>query len=1750
MNKLLQHIINAGDVDHKILPSLLKMDEGGELIKLKDSKGRVREYNTESRKYKRLYDQGKIGSWSKFDQGSGKWVSSDASDPNAEFVSSPKILPEVVVSSKVKPNSLGSYSSSFYKENPYEDFYRNRYQQEKEEFESAPGWAQQSVGGWDRDSRQKNVRDQINEEYQKKYSDYVASKLIGRNPQGSQSRDTWLSNKNFTPRELQVLTGSQKLPQPNLWAQGVQGLYNTGDMLTFGSLPELAMPGIARSEVQNYNNPLLALAPLSVPAKMVQSVYKDNYSLGDALAGRPNDAGIAEDIATDPLTYLSFGTKPLLTGAARLSRLSSPYLNRAARFVPQAVKNNLQFLKNTKGTGVTQLPESGYVSGSYVPDYMKGVEVVDPETGVSKIVFQLEDDILPPPPTEQWNLIDYSNVPSFIDNLPGIVNKPSTLSVLKNKALASGTKLKNKLFPENYHDYGKPFANRRYDSWAHDIHPDLPDVLQPGELKNLHKEAIRHFGGRQGVSDLGQFANKNIGLYVRDRLANRIPSYTKPTVVDETTGLIKNYGPNKKHPSLAGKDAANEIIYPQLMYSHTYDQARLDILRTPYQKWGYDISKLNPSQLNLMDSYARGYNDFFNSYGRGFASPIKTKTGDFYADKVQQLKNAVVQNKFPEATQVRRGEGNYNINLLDPITYKPTGKVKLKSDLEVGDVYKDDGFLSTSLDRNYTWGEDVASEVIDIPGGMKQSYAYPNAMSSSPYVDELEAILPPGLIRRVEEVRLPNSDGRFLNNAKFRTSLINPYTTTGLFLGAGALKQKEEGGENKQYSGSSIVDYLATRGYSGNKKFRKQLAQEYGVEGYDYSARKNLELLSKLRENDDLLEAHEQSFAPVTPESLEELTKERTKRIVETATQRDERKISPQEFNRRMSMMMGFDVSQGIPSDRFVINTPKLSLSPKVKYDKFSLIPRMENKSIDLSSTKPDKPEVIQQVAPPVEKQPVVNNTGFRFDLNPTQKQGINPLPFYNPFIPGNMTVAGTNTPVAPATVNTSKPQQKQTVIDKPWYEDAWDAASSALNTAEDYASDAWQGISTAPAKVSKWWSDGINNSILGQGNVTMNPYGFTPQGAKAMADDLMSIMPEAVQDLWEKAKNSNERSKAKNNPSLVERKSGLDPTKLKYDPVYITGDTLKDNARRYHIPEVMDLDYMRFGVRNRGDYSELNTEGAPITTFEPFVSSKKYFATSKDPANATYIGISTDGRVKVGTKDKFQDKEYQITRSYGNKVIDFNRDETGKIVKVPSNPKASKETLSPSVKVLGDDGKAIDGKLSLLLPREGNQEQSYDLVTGGRYILQTPDGKTKLVSGSLKNIEDEFYRMKGKHPWVNIITLDNGSYSRGLRTFDQKLTKKDLKGYDNQNTGGGNFAYLLPGQKKTRYDSKFFDFEQEAKKKLQAKYPGRKVEIRFQNEGLYDETGGRDIESQINIQKKGNSKTPVSLHNFGAARDYILYVDGKPINADANKQLYKDVLWNAADATGTYHLEDWDPAHISLAKEGQKTAFDELAKKYPDIWANPNFQRSLEFINKNKANPTYEEYFEMLNNIAEFTGQPKVTEVMKRKGWKFNKDGKIVDKKGRLVNKASGGAVIDPRGQWAYPGMDTIVPTASGDITMQGVPYPVYGEDETGYGQMMMPGGEYQFPGQMVYETPMMKSGGQHGGLDRWFAERWVDVKTGKPCGRQEGENRAYPACRPSRRVSSQTPKTSSEMSPAEKAKFKRSKTSSQRINYNHKRN
>lgn len=66
---------------------------------------------------------------------------------------------------------------------------------------------------------------------------------------------------------------------------------------------------------------------------------------------------------------------------------------------------------------------------------------------------------------------------------------------------------------------------------------------------------------------------------------------------------------------------------------------------------------------------------------------------------------------------------------------------------------------------------------------------------------------------------------------------------------------------------------------------------------------------------------------------------------------------------------------------------------------------------------------------------------------------------------------------------------------------------------------------------------------------------------------------------------------------------------------------------------------------------------------------------------------------------------------------------------------------------------------------------------------------------------------------------------------------------------------------------------------------------------------------------------------------------------------------------------------------------------------------------------------------------------------------------------------IVDPQGQWAHPGENTRIP--GNNITMQGVPYPVYAVPNAGYPVMMMPGGQYNFPGaDYVDEYPMAKSG------------------------------------------------------------------------------
>lgn len=85
-------------------------------------------------------------------------------------------------------------------------------------------------------------------------------------------------------------------------------------------------------------------------------------------------------------------------------------------------------------------------------------------------------------------------------------------------------------------------------------------------------------------------------------------------------------------------------------------------------------------------------------------------------------------------------------------------------------------------------------------------------------------------------------------------------------------------------------------------------------------------------------------------------------------------------------------------------------------------------------------------------------------------------------------------------------------------------------------------------------------------------------------------------------------------------------------------------------------------------------------------------------------------------------------------------------------------------------------------------------------------------------------------------------------------------------------------------------------------------------------------------------------------------------------------------------------------------------------------------------------------------------------------------------------------------------------------------------------------------------KMGGRYRGSDgdkltRWFDEKWIDVSTGRQCGRKNVKNMTkkefkdtYPLCRPSRRVSKKTPMTKRQMERKYKKSGIKSKISEKR--------
>ena len=872
-------------------------------------------------------------------------------------------------------------------------------------------------------------------------------------------------------------------------------------------------------------------------------------------------------------------------------------------------------------------------------------------------------------------------------------------------------------------------------------------------------------------------------------------------------------------------------------------------------------------------------------------------------------------------------------------------------------------------------------------------------------------------------------------------------------------KEQKYGGENNmfrvfaedgvEYKGPSIVDYLATKGYSGNKAFRKGLAEKYGVEDYNYSAAKNTELLNKLRENDDLLQKeYEQTQTPVP---------------VERIMQMEQRQTAPVRNTQPLYRPAFMD--QEVPKTKV-----NFSLQPKVVYDKFSLTPKMvipmpvtPRRAVNNTPA-----PVVQPVAAPT---PQVNIP--RFDPYSYMTSGVqNPVvaaPPVNTPVPFNSKTAFNNyDPSEPFAFlkqnpNNLGPYTKENVpvvipANKPVVETKKQSAADIKKTT--WYEDLYNGF-----------EDAVNKSPLDFSKMTMAPSGVTPEGAKAMVKDITVRAAGLISP--EKGKlvdNYFKRQDLKNNDNLQETKTKFKiPTSGR--PAIATGDTINIDKNRYVIPAMIDLNQTNWDARNRDEYKDIDTEAADITTFQSFEKAKDYFAkNAKDANNSTYIGVDAAGKVKVGNKADFLNTDYRITKTFGNKIVDFVDEPNGSMKLKNSSAKASNKHLSPVVKVLGDDGKMTEGSMNLLIPKGNRDTKSFGQITGGRVIFKTPKGEQFLVSGSAEDIRNAFKQIKGDNPYVEAVTLDNGSYAMGLRNKNQKITAKELKDYQGSNTTGSAFLYLKPGNysrgtNQVAPQTQFRDVpmntpnirtkNDESFKKGHSLTNEQKAII-LHHTGYSDTTG---VSKGMSKAMQGVNK---QFSNPGESSHVVIDFDGTRYNYARPDQ----VTFHAGKSmmNGRDNVNDFGVG-IEFQGDTDKTRLTDKQINSFVEYAGPIIKKNkipLSSIITHKQIRT--NYMKANPKDKEVLGKPDVNQI------DYDRIIKVLKKKGYYAQ--GGPVVVDPMGQWAHPGEVTRIPGS--DITMQGVNYPVLGIGSNGKKQMMYPGQNYNFGGaQHVDEYPMMQNGG-----------------------------------------------------------------------------
>lgn len=171
--------------------------------------------------------------------------------------------------------------------------------------------------------------------------------------------------------------------------------------------------------------------------------------------------------------------------------------------------------------------------------------------------------------------------------------------------------------------------------------------------------------------------------------------------------------------------------------------------------------------------------------------------------------------------------------------------------------------------------------------------------------------------------------------------------------------------------------------------------------------------------------------------------------------------------------------------------------------------------------------------------------------------------------------------------------------------------------------------------------------------------------------------------------------------------------------------------------------------------------------------------------------------------------------------------------------------------------------------------------------------------------------------------------------------------------------------------DMKYQELVDRAETYLQELYPGKKVSIQTSS-------SLRGLDRQKAAKASGASTTSVSLHQFGGARDFNIYVDGKKkINKDFD--LYEKTLWRAAEDLGMHHLDKdgfgaVDPYHIGLVKEGEDDTWENFFKENPSLLEMDSSQQVIDTLNQLRdKDPKYAKVADLAKQVIEEGSTPEM---------------------------------------------------------------------------------------------------------------------------------------------------------------------------------